>query len=83
MKNNFRFLEVGGKIRDEILGLVSKDVDYVAVPNDELLLKYTEALDMFNVLNEYLLSEKFEIFLKTDSCFTIRAKFPEGHRLTA
>jgi tRNA nucleotidyltransferase/poly(A) polymerase len=28
----FKFYEVGGKVRDEILGLESKDVDYVAVP---------------------------------------------------
>lgn len=76
----FKFYEVGGKVRDEILGLQSKDVDYVAVPNDKLLKTYSEALDMFNALNEYLLSEKFEIFLKTDDCFTIRAKFPNGHK---
>ena len=33
----FKFYEVGGKVRDEILGLESKDVDYVAVPNESLL----------------------------------------------
>ena len=33
----FIFYEVGGKVRDEILGLESKDIDYVAVPNDELI----------------------------------------------
>jgi len=80
MEETFKFYEVGGKVRDEILGLQSKDVDYVAVPNDKLLKTHSEALDMFNVLNEYLLSEKFEIFLKTDDCFTIRAKFPEEHK---
>ena len=36
----FKFYEVGGKVRDEILGLQSKDVDYVAVPNEALLEKY-------------------------------------------
>jgi tRNA nucleotidyltransferase/poly(A) polymerase len=35
---------------------------------------------MFTVLHYYLVSEKFEIFLETPSCFTIRARFPEGHR---
>ena len=30
----FKFYEVGGKVRDEILGLESKDVDYVAVPSE-------------------------------------------------
>lgn len=38
----FKFYEVGGKIRDEFLGLTNKDVDYVAVPNtdDTMLLEY-------------------------------------------
>jgi tRNA nucleotidyltransferase/poly(A) polymerase len=72
--------EVGGKVRDEILGLKSKDVDFVAVPNEMLLRDYTEASDMFQVLSDYLTAEKFEIFLETPSCFTIRARFPEGHK---
>jgi tRNA nucleotidyltransferase/poly(A) polymerase len=76
----FKFYEVGGKVRDELLGLQSKDVDYVAVPQDELLEKYKDASEMFKVLDEYLVSEKFEIFLRTPDCFTIRAKFPEGHK---
>jgi tRNA nucleotidyltransferase/poly(A) polymerase len=76
----FTFYEVGGKIRDEILGLKSKDVDYTVVPNQQLLDKYTEASDMFKVLSEYLTGEKFEIFLETPDCYTIRARFPKGHR---
>lgn len=80
MKKLFQFYEVGGKIRDEILGLESKDVDYVAVPSEELLKKYTDASDMFKVLDDYLISEKFEIFLRTPDCYTIRAKFPSTHK---
>jgi poly(A) polymerase len=76
----FKFYEVGGKVRDEILGLQSKDVDYVAVPNDNLLEKYQDAYEMFVVLETYLNNEKFEIFLSTPDCFTIRAKFPKGHK---
>lgn len=76
----FTFYEVGGKIRDEILGLQSKDVDYVAVPSDGLLEKYKTAHEMFVVLETFLLSEKFEIFLSTPDCFTIRAKFPKDHK---
>lgn len=76
----FTFYEVGGKVRDEILGLKSKDVDFVAVPNEMLLRDYTEASDMFQVLSDYLTSEKFEIFLETPGCFTIRARFPQGHK---
>jgi tRNA nucleotidyltransferase/poly(A) polymerase len=76
----FKFYEVGGKIRDEILGLQSKDVDYVAVPSDVLLGKYKSAHEMFVVLETFLLNEKFEIFLSTPDCFTIRAKFPKDHK---
>jgi tRNA nucleotidyltransferase/poly(A) polymerase len=35
---------------------------------------------MFVVLESYLLTEKFEIFLSTPDCFTIRAKFPTDHK---
>lgn len=76
----FTFYEVGGKVRDEILGLVSKDVDYVAVPDDKLLLTHYSAPDMFSVLEKYLKEEGFEIFLVTHDCFTIRAKFPKNHK---
>ena len=40
---DFKFYEVGGKIRDELLGLTNKDVDYVAVPSEELLRNIEEA----------------------------------------
>jgi tRNA nucleotidyltransferase/poly(A) polymerase len=76
----FKFYEVGGKVRDEILGLQSKDVDYVAVPNDNLLDRYQSAHEMFVVLETYLTNEKFEIFLSTPDCFTVRAKFPKDHK---
>lgn len=76
----FKMYEVGGCVRDEILGLKSKDIDYVAVPNENLLNKYKDAYDMFVILETYLNSEKFEIFLSTPECFTIRAKFPKGHK---
>ena len=76
----FTMFEVGGKVRDEILGLDSKDVDYVAVPNDKLLQDFDTAESMFSMLEQYLKDEKFEIFLVTADCFTIRAKFPKGHK---
>lgn len=76
----FTFYEVGGKVRDEILGLKSKDVDYVAVPNETILKTYMEAPAVFNILIDYLKSEKFEIFLITPNCYTIRARFPKEHK---
>ena len=76
----FKFYEVGGCVRDEILGLKSKDIDYVAVPSDGLLKDVTSAHDMFGILESHLEEEEFELFLVTPDCFTIRAKFPKGHK---
>lgn len=76
----FKFYEVGGKVRDEILGLQSKDVDYVAVPRESLIEEFSEAADMFKVLVDYLTREKFQVFLVTEDCYTVRAKFPDGHK---
>lgn len=75
----FSFYEVGGKVRDELLGLTSKDVDYTAVPNESLLKDVGSPHTMFGILEKYLIEEGFEIFLVTDDCFTIRAKFPKDH----
>lgn len=76
----FKFYEVGGCVRDEILGIKSKDIDYVAVPNEDLLKDVNSAHTMFGILEEHLKVEGFDIFLVTESCFTIRAKFPHGHK---
>lgn len=76
----FKFYEIGGKVRDEILGLQSKDVDYVAVPGDDLLKDVDSAHTMFTILEGYLKLDGFEIFLVTPDCFTIRAKFPKDHK---
>ena len=76
----FTIYEVGGKVRDELLGVQSKDVDYTVVPNEELISTVTEVEDMFNILIKYLQSEGYELFLITPDCYTIRAKFPKGHK---
>jgi tRNA nucleotidyltransferase/poly(A) polymerase len=76
----FKFYEVGGKVRDEILEIESKDVDYVAVPAEGLLEEITYAETMFSILETYLRGKGFEIFLVTSDCFTIRAKFPKDHK---
>jgi tRNA nucleotidyltransferase/poly(A) polymerase len=71
--------EVGGKVRDELLGLTSKDVDYTVVPGEDLLKDIQSPHTMFNILDGFLKEEGFEIFLVTPDCFTIRAKFPKNH----
>jgi poly(A) polymerase len=75
----FDFYEVGGKVRDEILEIESKDVDYVAVPSEDLIKEVPSAHTMFGILSGFLKQEGFEIFLETPDCFTIRAKFPQNH----
>ena len=81
--DDFKFYEVGGKIRDELLGLTNKDVDYVAVPTEAVYSKIhpceaqlSPAQLMFKALKSYLEEQKFEIFLVTPDCYTIRARFP-------
>ena len=76
----FKFYEVGGCVRDSLLGIESKDIDYVAVPSDELLEGVSSAHTMFGILENFLRLEGFEIFLVTENCFTIRAKFPASHK---
>lgn len=76
----FKFYEVGGAVRDEIMGIKSKDIDYVAVANDELLYKTTSPNEIFYVLKNYLEKANYHIWLETEDCFTIRAKFPDDHK---
>jgi poly(A) polymerase len=76
----FKLYPVGGSVRDELLGIKSKDIDYTAVPCEELLAEITNPYQMFDVLVSELELRGFEIFLKTPSCFTIRAKFPSTHQ---
>jgi tRNA nucleotidyltransferase/poly(A) polymerase len=77
----FKFYLVGGTVRDEILGLKSKDIDYAVVPSDELLGRIKSAQDMFTMLVDYLKNQGFTIFLITPDCYTIRAKYPVGHAI--
>lgn len=57
--------EVGGCVRDELLGVPSKDIDF-AVEADSL-----------DTMRDWLEAEGFEIFLDTPEFFTIRARFPK------
>ena len=79
--NNYNLYIIGGYVRDKILGIKSKDIDY-AFEFDEEYLKneHTTSTSWFYIrMNEILRAEGFEIFLETPSCFTTRARFPKGH----
>jgi len=69
-----QIFKVGGCVRDEILGMRSKDIDFTFVL-DKLDKSVEEG---FEEMTEWMQSEGFQIFLSTPDCFTIRAKFPKG-----
>ena len=62
---------VGGSVRDEILGLPRKDLDYVFV--FENFHEDQTVTDCFNDMYQ-IIQERGEIFLSTPSCYTIRYK---------
>jgi poly(A) polymerase len=66
--------KVGGCVRDEILGIESKDIDFTFVL-DNLDRTVEEG---FQIMTQYLEHKEFTIFLSTPDMFTIRAKFPKG-----
>jgi len=75
----FTFAEVGGAVRDKFLGLDSKDVDFVAIPEDPSI--FEDANWAFAALCINLHEHGFKIFLETPEFFTVRAQVPDGHPL--
>lgn len=88
METQFDFFEVGGCVRDSLLGLSSKDVDFTVVPQDPDLFQSAE--EAFNSLVTHLKESGFkgfstnngEFILKPEF-FTVRALVPEDHPLRA
>jgi len=71
-----KLYRVGGCIRDGILGISSKDIDFTFVMDD--LNKTVE--EGFAFMETWMTERGFEIFLSTPKMFTIRAKFPKGDK---
>lgn len=71
-----RIYQVGGSIRDSLLNLHSKDLDFSVELPDMIGGPTDEA---FAVMTKHLESEGFQIFLSTPEHCTIRAMFPKGH----
>lgn len=70
-----QIFKVGGCVRDKFLGLDSKDIDFTFVL-DNIDRTVEEG---FQIMTDWLDHNMFTIFLSTPDCFTIRAKFPQGH----
>lgn len=74
--------EVGGAVRDSLLGIKSKDIDYSVVlePHEIAVTKREGRPTPFQVMEYNLRRQGFEIFLSTPEYLTIRAKFPKDHK---
>jgi tRNA nucleotidyltransferase/poly(A) polymerase len=70
-----QIFKVGGCIRDGILGINSKDIDFTFVL-DNLDQTVEEG---FLQMEQWMKDGGFEIFLSTPDMFTIRGKFPKDH----
>jgi len=79
-----KIYKVGGVVRDALLGIENKDVDFTFVLDEQErivpgLCSELTVTEGFNVMYEWMKERKYSIFLSTPEMFTIRAKFPHGH----
>lgn len=78
MTEVFTFFEVGGCVRDSLLGLSSKDVDFSVVAQPGL---FQDAASAFEALEAHLAEQGFKVFESRPEFLTIRAQVPLGHVL--
>lgn len=64
--------EVGGCVRDALLGIQSKDIDFTVVANGG-----------WDEMRAFLIDAGFTIWLEQPEYLTIRAKFPDDYKLTS
>lgn len=74
------FFEVGGCVRDDLLGIKTKDVDFAVEMTGMKELADTPE-NMFNIMRGYLAGAGFKEFEVKPEFFTIRAQVPDGHEL--
>lgn len=74
---NFKIYVVGGYVRDKLLGIDVKDIDFCFVIDSmEEELNKIDIEEGFKMMKNYLIGEEFKIYLETPSMLTLRAKFP-------
>lgn len=74
----FSFFKVGGCVRDKILGIPTKDIDFSVVAETG---SFQSAGQAFSSLCDQLVQEGFKIFECREEFLTIRAQIPKGHQL--
>lgn len=70
--------QVGGSVRDELMGVKSNDIDFTVVLSDQDVK--LSAVPPFDIMAARLRQMGFKIFLETPEYLTIRAQFPKGER---
>jgi len=76
---SIKLYQVGGCVRDELIGVKSKDIDYSVViecVNSDQPISIETGLAL---VEQYLISNEYTIFLKTPDTFTFRAKIPKSN----
>lgn len=68
----FKFFEVGGAVRDRMLGVESKDVDFTVVAEGAT----GTVEEVFSTLVNFLTAEGFKVFVTAPEFLTVRAKVP-------
>lgn len=71
-----RILQVGGCVRDDLLGVRSNDIDCTVIVNDPLPGMTVE--QAFEIMRAHLTREGFRIYVETPEHATIRAQSPAG-----
>jgi len=66
-----KIYEVGGCVRDHLLGLKSKDIDFVVIASS------------YQEMREYMMANKFKVYLENPEYVTIRAGVPDDSPLRA
>lgn len=72
MQDDIEFFKVGGCVRDELMGLRTKDIDFTVVIDRPSLT----AEEGFNLLLDRLAADGFKVFKSDLPYLTIRAQFP-------
>lgn len=73
----YQIYEVGGKVRDEFLGVDSNDIDYSIIVDS--MLWHLDINVIYNKMIQELEDKGYTIYTKTPNMFCFKAKFPKGH----